>query len=81
MGVFQRLNDEGKTVVLITHESDIAEHAQAASSCSATATWSRTGRSRSGASRRRRWRPEMLKFLTILKVGLKAIGATRCARS
>ncbi len=28
MGVFQRLNDEGKTVVLITHESDIAEHAR-----------------------------------------------------
>ena len=24
MGVFQKLNDEGKTVVLITHESDIA---------------------------------------------------------
>ena len=29
MGVFQRLNDEGKTVVLITHETDIAEYAQA----------------------------------------------------
>jgi putative ABC transport system ATP-binding protein len=28
MGVFQKLNDEGKTVVLITHESDIAEHAR-----------------------------------------------------
>ena len=28
MSVFQRLNDEGKTVVLITHESDIAEHAR-----------------------------------------------------
>ena len=28
MGVFQRLNDEGKTVVVITHESDIAEHAR-----------------------------------------------------
>ena len=28
MGVFQRLNDEGKTVVLITHESDIAGHAR-----------------------------------------------------
>jgi putative ABC transport system ATP-binding protein len=28
MGVFQRLNDEGKTVVLITHEADIAEHAR-----------------------------------------------------
>ena len=28
MGVFQRLNDEGKTVVLITHESDIAEYAR-----------------------------------------------------
>jgi putative ABC transport system ATP-binding protein len=28
MGVFQRLNDEGKTVVLITHESDIAAHAR-----------------------------------------------------
>ena len=28
MGVFQRLNDEGKTVVLITHEADIAGHAR-----------------------------------------------------
>ena len=28
MGVFQKLNDEGKTVVVITHESDIAEHAR-----------------------------------------------------
>jgi putative ABC transport system ATP-binding protein len=28
MGVFQKLNDEGKTVVLITHESDIADHAR-----------------------------------------------------
>ena len=28
MGVFQKLNDEGKTVVLITHESDIAQHAR-----------------------------------------------------
>ncbi len=28
MGVFQRLNDEGKTVVLITHEPDIAQYAK-----------------------------------------------------
>ena len=28
MAVFQRLNDNGKTVVLITHEQDIAEHAK-----------------------------------------------------
>ncbi|HEY7111341.1 MAG TPA: ABC transporter ATP-binding protein [Thermoanaerobaculia bacterium] len=28
MAVFQKLNDEGKTVVLITHEPDIAEHAK-----------------------------------------------------
>ena len=28
MGIFQRLNDEGKTVVLITHEPDIAQHAK-----------------------------------------------------
>ena len=28
MTVFQRLNDEGKTVVLITHEHDIAEYAK-----------------------------------------------------
>ena len=28
MAVFQRLNDEGKTVVLITHEADIAEYAR-----------------------------------------------------
>ena len=28
IGVFQKLNDEGKTVVLITHEADIAQHAR-----------------------------------------------------
>jgi len=28
MGIFQNLNDEGKTVVLITHEPDIAQHAK-----------------------------------------------------
>jgi putative ABC transport system ATP-binding protein len=28
MGVFQSLNEEGKTVVLITHEHDIAEYAR-----------------------------------------------------
>ncbi|MEK6372523.1 MAG: ABC transporter ATP-binding protein [Acidobacteriota bacterium] len=28
MGIFQQLNDEGKTVVLITHEQDIAQHAK-----------------------------------------------------
>jgi putative ABC transport system ATP-binding protein len=28
MAIFQTLNDEGKTIVLITHEPDIAEHAK-----------------------------------------------------
>ena len=28
MGIFQSLNDSGKTVVLITHEPDIAQHAK-----------------------------------------------------
>ena len=28
IGIFQRLNDAGKTVVLITHEPDIAAHAR-----------------------------------------------------
>ena len=28
MGIFQQLNDEGKTVVLITHEPDIAQYAK-----------------------------------------------------
>jgi putative ABC transport system ATP-binding protein len=28
MGIFQKLNDEGHTVVMITHEPDIAEHAK-----------------------------------------------------
>ncbi len=28
MGTFQRLNDEGHTIVLITHERDVAEHAK-----------------------------------------------------
>ncbi|HEX2061108.1 MAG TPA: ABC transporter ATP-binding protein [Thermoanaerobaculia bacterium] len=28
MGIFQDLNDDGKTVVLITHEPDIAQHAK-----------------------------------------------------
>lgn len=28
MGIFQKLNDEGHTIVMITHEPDIAEHAK-----------------------------------------------------
>jgi len=28
MGIFQRLNDQGETVLLITHEPDIAQHAK-----------------------------------------------------
>jgi putative ABC transport system ATP-binding protein len=28
MGIFQGLNEEGKTIVLITHEHDIAEYAR-----------------------------------------------------
>jgi putative ABC transport system ATP-binding protein len=28
MSIFQELNDAGKTVVLITHEADIAQHAK-----------------------------------------------------
>ncbi len=28
MAIFQRLNDEGHTIVMITHEEDIAEHAK-----------------------------------------------------
>jgi putative ABC transport system ATP-binding protein len=28
MGIFQRLNDQGETVLLITHEPDIARHAK-----------------------------------------------------
>jgi putative ABC transport system ATP-binding protein len=28
MAIFQRLNDEGKTVVMVTHELDIAQHAR-----------------------------------------------------
>lgn len=28
MAIFQKLNDEGRTVVMVTHEPDIAEHAK-----------------------------------------------------
>src|SRR5438067_1337790 len=28
MGIFQELNDQGLTILLVTHESDIAEHAR-----------------------------------------------------
>ena len=28
MDTFKRLNDEGRTIVLITHERDVAEHAK-----------------------------------------------------
>ncbi len=77
MGVFQKLNDEGKTVVLITHEADIAEHAR-------RIVGFRDGQlveDRAVPSRRlaaaKPWRGGMLKFLTILKVGLKAIARNK----
>lgn len=28
MAIFQKLNDDGRTVIMITHEPDIAEHAK-----------------------------------------------------
>ena len=28
MAIFQKLNDEGRTIIMITHEPDIAEHAK-----------------------------------------------------
>jgi putative ABC transport system ATP-binding protein len=28
MSIFQRLNDEGRTVIIVTHEADIAQHAR-----------------------------------------------------
>lgn len=28
MAIFQKINDEGHTIVMITHETDIAEHAK-----------------------------------------------------
>ena len=28
MAIFQKLNDEGHTILMITHEPDIAEHAK-----------------------------------------------------
>ena len=28
MAIFQKLNDEGRTIIMITHEADIAEHAK-----------------------------------------------------
>ena len=28
MAIFQKLNDEGHTIIMITHEPDIAEHAK-----------------------------------------------------
>jgi len=28
LGIFERLSEEGRTIVLITHEDDVAEHAQ-----------------------------------------------------
>ncbi len=38
MAIFQRLNRAGKTVVIVTHEMDIAQHADV-SSASRTAWW------------------------------------------
>ena len=54
MGVFQKLNDEGKTVVLITHEERHRRARAPDRRLPRRAAWWRTGRSRSGAVRRRR---------------------------
>jgi len=52
MDIFQRLNRErGITVVLITHEVDISEYGPVSCRSATGSSW-RTGRSRSGGSRR-----------------------------
>jgi putative ABC transport system ATP-binding protein len=28
LGIFERLSDDGRTIVLITHEDDVASHAE-----------------------------------------------------
>ena len=28
MAIFQRLNDEGRTIIMVTHEDEVAEHAK-----------------------------------------------------
>ena len=58
MGVFQNLNDEGKTVVLITHESRHRRARAPDRRVSRRSRRARTGRSSSSAARRRRWRPD-----------------------
>ena len=37
LDIFDRLNDEGRTVIVITHEADVAERARPGRSGSATA--------------------------------------------
>ena len=32
LALFQRLNDEGKTIIMVTHEDEVAEHAKASDS-------------------------------------------------
>ena len=90
LAVFQKLNDEGKTVVLITHEQDIAAVRAARGRLSRRKSRRRSpvadrriaeSRSRSAESGKQARdgsrKLTMLKFLTILKVGLKAIGRNK----
>ena len=56
LALFQELNEQGITIVLVTHEHDIAHvHASGWSSC-ATGTSSATSRSRIGTRQPKTWR-------------------------
>ena len=56
LGIFARLNDEGRTVVLITHEPDVADAGQAGDPAQRRARSSRTS-ARSACTTRRRGAP------------------------
>ena len=66
MGVFQKLNDQGITIVMVTHELDVARFTRAWSSC-ATEKLSPTSRCRTARLRKRNYcsfaRPKRLSNL------------------
>ena len=74
MELFDTLNREGNTIILVTHEEDIANRAKRIVSCATAGSWTTTG-PRLGRPRPPRRLMDDRPTLTVARADLEAVGA------